>query len=611
MKNVPSSLPEDKPRFADIDQAVKTGRWHQAESSIREFLSKEPEDAQLWNRLGCALWGQARYGEAAQAYYQALVRKPDWTEALVNLVQTLLRLDRIDEAATVCSLSLLSDPNNFLAHHHLGLALVRQQRYEAAVQAFRRALELDSGSPEAQFAYGDVLRKLGEEDKGLDALREAVRLRPDYSRPLTELGYSAYVRGNAAEAEELLRRAVVAAPDAAWAHYYLGLVMSQAARTEDSIASFQRAVACSPRWVEARIELAYALSLFGCLGAAEIEAKEAVNLVPNFFASQLALVSVLVQAERYPEAENAARAALSLSPDHAGIHSRMAEILFHLDRPDEAAKEAKAALGLNSGLPYPHYLLGLVCERRKQRKQALAHFKRYLECSPEDTMGIGLYLAHQGIANAPERSPENYLNRLYHTRATFWDQTTGSKRPYRGASMVANALSRLKGDAAQGLDILDAGCGTGLVGVLVRPKAAHLDGIDLSVHMLEKARAKKIYDHLESGDMLTYMQSRPTAYDIITSAATLIHFGDLRPVFSAAATSLRDNGLFLFTLFPYEEGEGVTVNSYSCYSHSLGYVTEQASAAGFGVELAEQEIHEYNGEVPVMGWIVALRRLPG
>lgn len=601
---------QDKPRFGDIDEAVRAGRLQQAESSIRECLSKDPEEAQLWNRLGNVLWRQARHEEAAEAYYRALMRKPDWAEALVNLTQALLWLNRVDEAATVCSLSLRSDPGNSLACYYLGLALLRQQRYEAACRTLGRALELDPGCPEAQFAYGDALRNLGEGEKGLDAFREAVRLRADYPRPLAELGYDAYVRGNTEEAEGLLRRAVAAAPDYAWAHYYLGLVMSKAARTADSIASFQRAVACSPRWGEARVELAYAYSSFGSLSAAESAAKEAVDQEPDFFAGHLALVAVLVQAERYHEAESAARTAINLLPRHAGIHSRLAEILFQLGRPDEAAREAQVALSLDDSLPYPHYLLGLVCEQRKQRKQALAHFRRYLERSPEDVMGVGLYLAHLRIGSIPERSPENYLNRLYHTRATFWDQTTSSKRPYRGADMVANALSRFRGDAAHRMDILDAGCGTGLVGVLVRRRAARLDGVDLSAHMLEKAEAKKIYDHLESGDMLAYMQARPEAYDVITSAATLIHFGDLRPVFSAAAIALRENGLFVFTLFPYEEGEGVTVNSYSCYSHSLGYVSEQASAAGFAVELADKEIHEYSGEVPVMGWIVVLRKIP-
>ena len=53
------------------------------------------------------------------------------------------------------------------------------------------------------------------------------------------------------------------------------------------------------------------------------------------------------------------------------------------------------------------------------------------------------------------------------------------------------------------LSILDLGCGTGLAGAAFRPLAARLDGIDLSPAMIEKARARGIYDHLAVADLET------------------------------------------------------------------------------------------------------------
>jgi predicted TPR repeat methyltransferase len=245
--------------------------------------------------------------------------------------------------------------------------------------------------------------------------------------------------------------------------------------------------------------------------------------------------------------------------------------------------------------------------RAEQRPDGIAHFERYLQLSPDDALGAGLYLAQFDATKVPGRSPDTYMNRLYHTRSAFWDKSTGSARPYRGPMMVAGALARLVGTAEQ-LDILDAGCGTGLVGDLIHGRARRLDGVDLSPHMLEKAAAKGIYHHLGQGDLVAFMQARAETYDVIASAATLIHFGDLRPVFAAACHAMKAKGLFIFTAFPHG-GSGVIVNSYSCYSHSLDYIKDTAAQSGLAVELAEQEVHEYNGEVPVNGWIVALRRV--
>src|SRR6202044_1555187 len=94
--------------------------------------------------------------------------------------------------------------------------------------------------------------------------------------------------------------------------------------------------------------------------------------------------------------------------------------------------------------------------------------------------------------------------------------------------------------------------GTGLVGALVRDLARQLDGVDMSPAMLERARDKQTYDRLHQDDMIAFMSAPPDGYDAIISAAALIHFGDLRPVFEAAARALRDGGIFVFTLFSSE-----------------------------------------------------------
>ena len=52
-----------------------------------------------------------------------------------------------------------------------------------------------------------------------------------------------------------------------------------------------------------------------------------------------------------------------------------------------------------------------------------------------------------------------------------------------------------------GKAVLDAGCGTGLCAPLLRPHATHLTGCDISVPMLEKAKAKLGYDALLRSDL--------------------------------------------------------------------------------------------------------------
>ena len=133
--------------------------------------------------------------------------------------------------------------------------------------------------------------------------------------------------------------------------------------------------------------------------------------------------------------------------------------------------------------------------------------------------------------------------------------------------------------------------------------------------MLERARAKGLYQDLQHGDLVTLTKQQVETCDAVTCAATLIHFGDLRPAFAAVASSLRDQGLFVLTLFPNENEDDVAVNAADgwiqggCFKHGRNYVTRLAEATGFVVETIESSIHEYRKQEPVMGLVVALRRV--
>src|SRR6201999_4397445 len=100
-----------------------------------------------------------------------------------------------------------------------------------------------------------------------------------------------------------------------------------------------------------------------------------------------------------------------------------------------------------------------------------------------------------------------------------------------------------------------------------RPRAGRLDGIDLSPAMIEKARARGIYDGLVVGDIETALVGR---YDLILAADTLVYLGDLGPLFAAVADHLAPGGFFLFTT-EAKDGEGFELGPKRRWRHSLPY----------------------------------------
>ena len=321
------------------------------------------------------------------------------------------------------------------------------------------------------------------------------------------------------------------------------------------------------------------------------------------------LAIVLKAQGKLQEAVASYQRAIALRPDYADAYNNLGNLWKVLGQRRNALASFAAALEHRPGNADTLYNLGILCSEDGDRALAAVHFQRYLEHDPGDARGVRMLLARLGLATAPQQTSRAQLQKIYDVRAQFWD----GERSYFAPALVVEALKQQAPDGK--LDILDIGCGTGLVGALVRPLARRLDGVDISRAMLDKAEAKGVYDRLDQGDLVPLMAGQKQGYDTILAAAALIHFGNLQALFQAAAQSLRDKGLFLFTLFSHQDETDFAVAANDrlaqsgCYSHSAGYVERLAGESGFSVLQLEKIVHEHDQDGnPVPGLLAVLRR---
>lgn len=159
------------------------------------------------------------------------------------------------------------------------------------------------------------------------------------------------------------------------------------------------------------------------------------------------------------------------------------------------------------------------------------------------------------------------------------------------------------------LTILDAGCGTGLCGALLRPFAARLVGVDLSAGMLKEAAKRELYDELIEAELGAYMAAHPFTFDVIVACDTLVYHGRLDDAVAAAAKALKPRGRLLFTLEQLsEEGE----NPYRLaptgrFCHRVFYVEAMLAAAGLVDASADAIIPRLECGEPVEGLLVTAR----
>ena len=390
------------------------------------------------------------------------------------------------------------------------------------------------------------------------------------------------------------------------------MILQQRGSIAEATAQFVRARELRPSDARIVVNLARALAAQNQFRDAAVMFHQAVSLDPRFADARFGLALALSDLGEHADAEPHYLHALQLDPmnwqarGYLGLalaaQGKIAEVYAHAD----VLARAETAPG------FPHKSFGILLARIDCPGGARSCFETHLLHHPDDEDEIAMLLATVGD-DLPERASDRQIDRIYAARADQWDRGAAGAAGYQGHRLVASALDEL-GTPHAGA-VIDLGCGTGLVGELLRCRSDRLIGIDLSEPMLAQARRKKLYDELHQADLLGWLARQEAACDVIASAATLIHFGDLNAIFAAASRSLRPGGRFAFTLFPNDDDpDAIAVASLAglaqagCFRHGTVYVARAAGACGFAVELMRRADHEYVNGAPIEGLVVALRK---
>ncbi|WP_260348781.1 class I SAM-dependent DNA methyltransferase [Alloyangia mangrovi] len=211
---------------------------------------------------------------------------------------------------------------------------------------------------------------------------------------------------------------------------------------------------------------------------------------------------------------------------------------------------------------------------------------------PRDPLGAGLRRDLLRGVPVAESMPPAFVELLFDQYAPRFERSLVGKLNYRGPELLLSALKAQ--DFTRARHALDLGCGTGLMGELLRPHCDRLDGYDISSGMLAEAEAKGVYDGLEKRDIGEMAAILPR-YDLILAADVFIYLGALERVIGWCAGALAPGGYLAFTI---ELGEApVHLRESRRFAHSQSYVTGLLAEAGFaGVALTACVLRQDRGQ---------------
>ena len=307
---------------------------------------------------------------------------------------------------------------------------------------------------------------------------------------------------------------------------------------------------------------------------------------------------------RVVEAEAAYRAAIRIDPDHSDAYNNLGVLLNGEKRQREAALCFSKVITLRPRHPEARRLLALAHHTLGEVDKAVEVCEAWLQEEPDDPIARHMLAACSG-RDVPPRASDAFIEKTFDSFAASFDAKLATLS-YRAPVLVAAMLADANVGASRSLDVLDAGCGTGLCGPLIAPYARRLVGVDLSERMLDQARARNVYDELVRRELTAYLRGYTGAFDLIVSADTLVYFGPLEEVVAAAENALRSRGRLIFTVEElrgagHETGYAISPNGR--YRHARAYVERVLADASLRSEIVPAELRLEAGE-PVPGLVV-------
>jgi predicted TPR repeat methyltransferase len=413
-----------------------------------------------------------------------------------------------------------------------------------------------------------------QKDKQLDAAHQVYRrvleTSPDHPSALHYSGVLAHQQGRNSEALALIKRSLALVPDQADWHSNLGVVLQSDDRLDLAIDSYRRAIDLDPSHANA----------YNNLG-------------------------VLLRATGQPvEAEASYCASIRLNPEHVDAYTNLGILLNGLKRTEEATACYCKVITLKPKHREARKLLALAHCTLGEIGEAVKIYEEWLEEEPRDPFAQHMLAACTG-RGVPERASNGFVETTFNSFASSFESKL-ERLSYRAPALIATMLEDTGLERSHHLDVLDAGCGTGLCGAIVAPFARRLVGVDLSEGMLRHAKNKNVYHALMQAELTEYLRDNSDAFDLIVSADTLVYFGSLKGVIAAFAGALRPNGLLVFTL-ENAVGDDASIDYrlelHGRYSHTWSYVERLLKFSGLQPKITQAEIRMEAG-APVPGLVI-------
>ena len=228
--------------------------------------------------LGSAAYSRNRVWQSGITIWSDVTDKnPQNIRGYINLGNALDRNDRYDEAIEAYSKALQMKKGVLDAHYNLAVALERRGRFKEAGAHYLEALKLKPDDVQAHYARAVVLVLQGKIGESIMHYGEAIRRHPNKG-----LSEKEGRRFEGAMANYCNKMQFLVRPDDVEGNYNLALALQWRGKLEEAGSHFAKVLRIKPDYAEAHNNLGVVLARLGRVKEAVDHFSEAVRIKPGY-----------------------------------------------------------------------------------------------------------------------------------------------------------------------------------------------------------------------------------------------------------------------------------------------------------------------------------------
>ncbi len=230
---------------SNIEQAIKLhldGNFEEAKRIYLDILDKNPDNQNATEMLGVLNLQQKNFDEALSLIDTAISISPN-QNLYSNKGSVYIELNRFDMALECFKKVLEFDPNSYETYNNIGNILTHKKQYKDAILHYIKAINLKPDYAKAYYNLGNALSEYSMKNEAIEAYKKAIEFDTSYKEAYFNLGNEFFAKQNFLDALYCFNKTIELDSNFIDAYNSIGVLYKEDCKPEIAIEYYNKALA--------------------------------------------------------------------------------------------------------------------------------------------------------------------------------------------------------------------------------------------------------------------------------------------------------------------------------------------------------------------------------